>query len=42
MIPLWLPTILSAGFLGLVWRKTRPKFSGKGFPVQVGAKPTKA
>ncbi len=34
-VPLWFPTILSAGCLWLVWRKTRPKYSGKGFPVEV-------
>jgi hypothetical protein len=34
--PLWFPTTLSAGCLWLVWRKSRPKYSGKGFPVEVG------
>jgi hypothetical protein len=33
-VPLWFPTILSAGLLWLVWRKTRPKYTGKGFPVE--------
>jgi hypothetical protein len=33
-IPLWFPTTLSAGLLWLVWRKTRPKYTGKGFPVE--------
>jgi hypothetical protein len=43
MIPLWFPTTLSAGLLWPVWRKTRPKYKGKGFPVEPGgaAKPTK-
>jgi hypothetical protein len=41
MIPLWFPTLLSAGCLWLVWRKTRPKYSGKGFPVEVGEKAAK-
>ena len=36
MIPLWFPTTLAAGLLWLVWRKTRPKYSGKGFPVEMG------
>jgi hypothetical protein len=34
-IPLFFPTLLSAPLLWLVWRKTRPKYSGKGFPVEV-------
>jgi hypothetical protein len=42
MIPLWFPTTLAAGFLWLVWRKTRPKYNGKGFPVEVAATPPKA
>jgi hypothetical protein len=42
LIPLWFPTTLAAGFLWLAWRKTRPKYNGKGFPVEVDAKPTKA
>jgi hypothetical protein len=41
MIPLWFPPLLSALLLWLVWRKTRPKSSGKGFPVEVGEKTTK-
>ena len=41
-MPLWFPTTLSAGLLWLVWRKTRPKYTGKGFPVEPAAKPTKA
>jgi hypothetical protein len=35
MIPLWFPTTLSAAFLCLAWRKTRPKHTAKGFPVEV-------
>jgi hypothetical protein len=37
-IPLWFPTALFAGLLWLVWRKTRPKYNGKGFPVEIGEK----
>jgi hypothetical protein len=36
--PLWFPTLLSALFLWLVWRNTRPRYNGKGFPIQVGPK----
>jgi hypothetical protein len=39
MIPLWFPTTLAAALLCLVWPKTRPKYSGKGFPVEIGGKP---
>ena len=35
MIPLWFPTTVATGLLWLVWRKTRPQFSAKGFPVEV-------
>jgi len=34
-IPFWFPSLLSAGLLWLVWRLTRPKFTGQGFPVEV-------
>jgi hypothetical protein len=34
-VPLWLPSLLSALLLWLVWRKTRAKYNGKGFPVEV-------
>jgi hypothetical protein len=37
-IPMWFPTFLSAALLWLLWRKTRPKFNGKGFPVEPSAK----
>jgi hypothetical protein len=40
LIPLWFPTTLSAGFLWLVWRKTRPNSTGKGFPVEPAATET--
>jgi hypothetical protein len=36
--PLWLPTLILAGLNCLVWRKTRPKFNGRGFPVEAAAK----
>ena len=42
MVPLYFPTLLSALLLWLVWRKTRPKYNGKGFPVEVGDKQAKA
>jgi hypothetical protein len=38
IIPLWFPTLLSTMLLWFVWRKTRPKYSGNGFPVEVGGK----
>ena len=34
MIPLWFPTMLAAGLFWLIWRKTRPKYSGRAFPVE--------
>jgi hypothetical protein len=34
LAPLWLPSLLCAVLLWLVWRKTRPKYNGKGFPVE--------
>ena len=37
-IPLWFPTLLSALLLWRVWRKTRPKFNGRGFPVEAAGK----
>ncbi len=40
--PLWFPTLLSALLLWLIWRKTRPKYNGKGFPVEPAAQPTKS
>jgi hypothetical protein len=36
MIPLWFPALVSAGLLWLVWRRTRPKYDGRGFPVETG------
>jgi hypothetical protein len=38
LIPLWFPIFLSALLLWLVWRKTRPKYNGKGFPIESTAK----
>jgi hypothetical protein len=35
-VPLWFPAMLSVGLLWVVWRKTRGKYDGKGFPVEVG------
>jgi hypothetical protein len=32
--PLWLPTVLLAGLNWFVWRKTRAKYNGRGFPVE--------
>ena len=34
-IPFWFPTTISAAFLWLVWRKTRPKPKGRAFPVEL-------
>jgi hypothetical protein len=39
---LYIPTLLSILLLGFVWWKTRTKYNGKGFPVKVGPKATKA
>jgi hypothetical protein len=36
--PVWLPTLLSAVLLWLIWRKTRPAHSGRGFPVEAAGK----
>jgi hypothetical protein len=33
-----LPTLLLAALNWLVWRKTRPAYNGRGFPVEVAAK----
>jgi hypothetical protein len=41
-IPLWFPTLFSALGLWLVWRKTRPGYNGRGFPVEVGGKDAKS
>jgi hypothetical protein len=38
VIPLWFPTVVAASLLGLIWRKRRPQYNGKGFPIQVGPK----
>jgi hypothetical protein len=38
LVPLWFPTLLSALLLWLVWRKTRPAYNGRGFPVEVAGK----
>jgi hypothetical protein len=38
IIPLWFPTLLSAALLWLVWRKTRPNYNGRGFPVEPARK----
>jgi len=34
-IPFWFPTVMFAGFICLVWRKTRPKSGGRAFPVEL-------
>ena len=39
--PMWLPASLTSLLLLLVWRKSRPKYRGKGFPVEVDPKATK-
>lgn len=33
-IPLWFLSLLATLLLMLVWRKTRPKYTGTGFPVE--------
>jgi hypothetical protein len=38
MVPFYFPTLLSAALLWLVWRKTKPNYNGKGFPVEPTAK----
>lgn len=37
-VPLYFPTLLSTLLLWLVWRKTRPKYNGRGFPVEAAGK----
>jgi hypothetical protein len=37
-VPLLYPTLLSALLLWLVWRKTRPAYNGRGFPVEAAGK----
>lgn len=32
-LPLWFPTLLSAGLLWLIWRKTKPNPPGRAFPI---------
>ena len=34
-VPFWFPTVLGALGLVWVWRKTRPRAEGRGFPVEV-------
>jgi hypothetical protein len=38
VFPLWLPTLVLLGLNWFVWRKTRPTYNGKGFPVEVDVK----
>lgn len=33
-VPMWCPTLVCALVLWLVWRKTRPKYAGRAFPVE--------
>jgi hypothetical protein len=37
VFPLWLPTLLLAGLNWFVWRKTRAKYNGRGFPVEAAS-----
>jgi hypothetical protein len=39
-IPVYFPTLLSALLLWFVWRKTRAKGTGVGFPIEPSAKAT--
>jgi len=34
-IPFWFPSLLAAALLWFVWRQTRPKTAGRGFPVEI-------
>jgi len=34
VFPLWLLTVVLAGLNWFVWRKTRAKYNGRGFPVE--------
>jgi hypothetical protein len=37
-VPLWFPTLLSGMLLWLVWRQTRRRHDGPGFPVEAATK----
>ena len=39
-VPLWFPTLLSGGVFWFVWRKSRVKGIGSGFPIEPIAKVT--
>jgi hypothetical protein len=41
-IPFWCPTVIFSLLVWLGWRKTRPKYSGKAFPVEVPPAKTEA
>jgi hypothetical protein len=34
-VPFWFPTLLCAGLFFLVWRWTRTRHNGRGFPVDI-------
>jgi len=36
IVSFWFPMTISAAFLWLVWRKTRPPVRGRAFPVEAG------
>lgn len=38
VVPLYFPTLLSALLLLLIWRMTRPRNIGKGFPIEPSVK----
>jgi hypothetical protein len=38
VFPLWLPTVVLAMLCWYVWRKTRGKYNGRGFPVEAAKK----
>ena len=40
--PLWFPTLLSTLLLWFVWRKTKAKYNGRGFPVEPTKETAKA
>jgi hypothetical protein len=39
IFPLWLPTLLLAVGNGFVWRKTKKRNTGQGFPIEPSTKP---
>jgi hypothetical protein len=42
IFPLWLPSVMLSGLNWFVWRKTRAKYNGRGFPVEPTQSPAKS